>query len=259
MIPVVKDILRVKESVSAMEKLGYESIGEYGMLFRHFFIKREPGQFFNIHVFEENNPDIDRHLKFRDWMQTHLEDREAYEKLKINLASQFPNDIFGYVSGKDKFVESIDEKTGFDGIRAVLALKNQEWDAVRNFRQKYFFDLVPIVDPYTWTFKDKQHAHIILYKGIKIVGYAHIQFWPDKKAAMRIIVIDEPYRNQGFGSELLKICERWLKNQEIRILHVESRLTSYPFYKRHKYIEMSFDDPEGHETHPNDIAIGKVL
>jgi len=31
------------------------------------------------------------------------------------------------------------------------------------------------------------------------------------------------------------------------------------FYRQHGYIDMPFDDPEGHATLPPDIAIGKLL
>ncbi len=100
-IPVVKDILGVKESLPAMKQLGYESRGEFGMLFRHYFVKGRECRTFNVHVFEESNPEVDRHIKFRDWMRSHADDREAYQKLKTELALKFPNDIMSYCFGKD--------------------------------------------------------------------------------------------------------------------------------------------------------------
>lgn len=33
-----------------------------------------------------------------------------------------------------------------------------------------------------------------------MIGYAHIQLWPNHRAALRIIVIDESYRNHGLGA-----------------------------------------------------------
>jgi len=62
-------------------------------------------------------------------------------------------------------------------------------------------------DPYTWTFNNSQHVHFILYKGRNIIGYAHIQLWPESKAVLRIIMIDEPYRDKNMGSDFLKLCD----------------------------------------------------
>ncbi|OGT62778.1 MAG: GNAT family N-acetyltransferase [Gammaproteobacteria bacterium RIFCSPHIGHO2_12_FULL_45_12] len=258
-LPVVKNIVQVDQSNAAMEKLGYVAKGEFGMLFRRYFQKGGDNRTYNVHVYEEGNPEIERYLKFRDWMIAHSDDRDAYGDLKKELALKFPHDILSYVMGKDEFVASIDAKTGFDGIRVVQALTDREWQAVRQLRQKYFFDKVPISDPYTWTFKHADHVHFVLYKGSKIIGYAHIQLWPDKGSALRIIVIDEIYRNSGIGSDFLKICERWLKEQGVKILRIQSSPEAYRFYCKHAYIHMPFNDPDGYEGDPRDIEIGKNL
>ncbi|MFI4938719.1 MAG: GNAT family N-acetyltransferase [Candidatus Berkiellales bacterium] len=254
-IPVVHDIVAVDTATKNMEKLGFVAKGEYGMLFRRYFQKEE----FNIHVFEDGNPVIERHLKFRDWMRTHPEDRDAYAKLKEDLALQYPNDILSYCFAKDAFVASIDAKTGFNGLHIVKALTPREWESVRNFRQKYFFDKVPISDPYTWTFDHQDHLHFVLYQGAKIIGYAHIQLWPESRAALRIIVIDESLRNRGAGGEFLNRCERWLKQQGVRVLHTQSSPAAHPFYLKYSYTKMPFNDPDGHEGYPQDIDMGKML
>lgn len=258
-VPVVTNILRVSEDVSAMEQLGYEAKGEYGIPFRRYFQKGRSQRTHNVHVFEKGNPDIDRHLKFRDWMRMHIKDRDAYAVLKTELALQYPNDMMSYCLGKDSFIADIDAKTGFDGLRMVQALTDREWQAARHFRQKYFFGRVPIEDPYTWTFKDSQHVHFILYKGVKIIGYAHIQLWSENRAAMRIIVIDKPYRNKGIGGEFLKLCERWLSHQNRDILLIQSSPDAYKFYCNHGYMRMPFNDPDGYETDSRDIEVGKRL
>jgi GrpB-like predicted nucleotidyltransferase (UPF0157 family) len=174
-LPVVKDLLQVDHAIPAMEKLGYEAKGEFGIPFRRYFQKAKNNRTHNVHIFEQGNPEIDRHLKFRNWMQLHVNDLLLYGKLKAELALKFPHDIDNYCLGKDAFITDIDTKTGFDGLRIVSALTDREWESVRRLRQKYFFDRVPIDDPYIWTFKNPQHVHFILYKGTNIIGYAHIQ------------------------------------------------------------------------------------
>ena len=105
----------------------------------------------------------------------------------------------------------------------------------------------------------KEHCHFVLYKEGKIIGYAHIQYWPQQVAALRIIVIDEQERNQGYGAHLLKFCEQTLEREGIKVLKTESRADVIGFYKTQGYCEMPFDDPEGHPTHENDTALGKNL
>lgn len=259
MLPVVKNILEVDQAADAMKKLGYEEKGECGVPFRRYFQKGGDLRTHNVHIFEEGNPEIDRHIKFRDWMRTHSDDRDAYGTLKTELALKYPNDIINYCLGKDAFVTDIDTKTGFDGLRIVQALTNREWGSARYFRQHYFFNLISVADPYTWTFDHPQHKHFILYQGTAIVGYAHIQLWPERRAAMRIIVIDEPCRNKGIGSDFLKLCERWLSSQGMIKLHIESSPEAYQFYCQNGYIEMPFNDPDDNKSHPRDIAMGKIL
>lgn len=259
LLPVVKNILQVDQSTAAMQQLGYEARGESGMLFRRYFPKGGDLRTHNVHAYEEGNPEIERYVKFRDWMIAHPEDREAYGKLKKELALKYPHDILGYCMGKDEFVASIDAKTGFEGGRVVQALTDREWETVRLLRQKYFFDKVPISDPYTWSFNHADHVHLVLYKGSNIVGYSHIQLWPDKRAALLMMVIDEGYRNSGVGGGFLKICERWLKEQGIKILNIQSSPEAYRFYCKHAYIHMPFNDPHGYKGDPQDIEIGKNL
>jgi ribosomal protein S18 acetylase RimI-like enzyme len=132
-------------------------------------------------------------------MRSHEEDRQAYGKLKENLALKYPNDIMSYCLGKEAFIAEIDTKAGWNGLRIVKALTEREWAAVRRVRQEFFFDDLNILDPYTWTFTHQGHIHFVLYKGAAIIGYVHLQLWPDERAALRIIGIDEAYRNNGIG------------------------------------------------------------
>ncbi len=256
-LPVVKDIREVDRANVAMERLGYQARGEYGMAFRRFFQKGGDIWTHNVHVYEEGDPEIARYLAFRDWMCSHEEDARNYEKLKLELAAKFPEDRFKYSFGKDAFVASVDAKDGYDGWRLVQALTDREWTQVNALRQKYFFKGKE--DPYTWTFTHKDHIHFVFYKNADIIGYVHLQLLPEKNAILRIIVIDENYRNLGWGSHVLSLCERWLYHQGYKNLFLHSRHDVAPYYRVNGYLEMSFVDPAIPEVDPGDIAMGKVL
>jgi GNAT superfamily N-acetyltransferase len=150
-------------------------------------------------------------------------------------------------------------KREHDQIRLVKCVHDNEWDFTKKLRNKYFFDPLAIKDLYTWTFDHKEHAHFILYQDDTMTGYAHIQLWPDHRAALRIIVIDEPYKNHGLGSKFLNLCERWLNKKDIKSLHVEARPDTIQFYRKNDYIEMPFNDPRGEPPCVHDLAMGKML
>lgn len=212
-IPVVNNILEVDKANDNMLALGYEVKGEAGMLFRRFFQK----QGFNIHVYDKGTDDIERYLKFRDWMRINNEDREAYAKLKKDLALKYPNDLLNYCFAKDIFVAAIDLKTGFNGMRVVKALTPYEWKTVKEFRQEYFHNELKMDDPYESTFEHKDHVHLVLYESNEVIGYVHIQFCSNQKAAIRVMIINELYKNQNIENNFLKICEKWLSHQNIEM------------------------------------------
>ncbi|WP_068471069.1 GNAT family N-acetyltransferase [Candidatus Protochlamydia phocaeensis] len=135
----------------------------------------------------------------------------------------------------------------------------QEKETAQRFRQRHFFDRLASKDPYAWTFNQEGHAHLMLYKKGRMIGYAHLQYWPGYRAALRMIVIDEKERKRGYGSSLLKSCEQKLKEERIKILQTEAAPDAIEFYRSLGYTEMPFDDPEKHPSDERDIPLGKKL
>jgi GrpB-like predicted nucleotidyltransferase (UPF0157 family)/GNAT superfamily N-acetyltransferase len=261
MILVIKDPEKVTQQ---LESLGFKSKGEYNIPMRLYFNRFE-GIDTNLHVYEDNHPEIELNLLFRDYLRDHPEMREEYASLKENLLKdsasfEKKNSMFtGYNLGKDSFIRKVLKAGNFNRIRIMKCTHYAEWETAKQLRNKYFFDPLSISDPYTWTFDHPEHVHLILYQGVEIIGYAHIQFWPEHRAALRIIVIDEKYRQQKLGSQFLQLCEQWLKKQGIKTLHDEARPNVVSFYRKNGYTEMPFEDPSGEPPSPNDIAMGKRL
>lgn len=265
--PVIDMIVVVKDpemAIQPLEALGFKYKGEYNIPLR-FYFNRSEGVVANLHVYEAGHPEIELNILFRDYLREDREARDTYAKLKNDLLREKSsyeknNSLFtGYNLGKDAFIRKILQAAGFNRIRICKCTHYAEWEAAKLLRNKYFFDPLSISDPYTWTFDHQEHAHLILYQGVDIVGYAHIQFWPDKKAALRIFVIDEKDQQQGLGSQFLQFCEHWLKRQGIKSLHDEARPNVVGFYRKNGYVEMPFEDPSGEPPSPHDIAMGKML
>ena len=107
----VREVERLDERGSEMAGLGYEARGEFGLPGRRFFAKDTDGQrTHQIHAYATGNPELERHLAFRDYMISHPEDARAYGRLKEELARRFPTDIVGYMDGKDAFIKEMERK-----------------------------------------------------------------------------------------------------------------------------------------------------
>ena len=61
----------------------------------------------NLHVFSDGCPEIDRMLRFRDWLRTDQADRELYEQTKRELAAREWTYIQDYADAKTLVVEEI--------------------------------------------------------------------------------------------------------------------------------------------------------
>lgn len=108
----VKKITKVDEQNAVMETLDYEAMGELGIPGRRYFRKHNAAgvRTHHIHAFEAGSVEVKRHLAFRDYMIAHPEDAQKYSELKRVLAKKYPQDIYGYMDGKDGFIREMERK-----------------------------------------------------------------------------------------------------------------------------------------------------
>jgi GrpB-like predicted nucleotidyltransferase (UPF0157 family) len=108
---VVTEIDRIDGYNHQMATLGYTPRGEHGIPGRRYFSKdTQYTRTYHFHIYQAGNPEIDRHLKFRDHLIFHSDDAQAYSQLKIDLAKIFPEDVDQYTEAKSVFIRRIDEK-----------------------------------------------------------------------------------------------------------------------------------------------------
>jgi len=106
LMPVVRDIEKVTMFNPAMIELGYEPKGEFDILGRRYFAKGgDDHRTHHVHTYAPDNPEVKRHLDFRDYLMAHPAEAQFYASLKAELAQQFPHDTFGYMAGKDSFIK----------------------------------------------------------------------------------------------------------------------------------------------------------
>ena len=93
------------DSSHRLENLGYESMGEMGIPGRRYFRKGGYYRSHQIHAFQSGDPNLDRHLAFRDYLTAHKNIANEYGQLKFNIAKECSDDIDKYWKTKDPFIK----------------------------------------------------------------------------------------------------------------------------------------------------------
>ncbi len=96
-----------EDRVATMERFGFEYRGEYGIPGRRYF---SDGHSRHVHAFLADNPEVQRHLLFRDYLRAHPADAARYAALKRDLAERYKDDHAGYTEAKAPFIEAVIER-----------------------------------------------------------------------------------------------------------------------------------------------------
>ena len=110
--PLIDVVLVVADSsdesayVPELEAAGYVLRIREPDWFEHRLFKG-PDTNVNVHTFSEGCEEIERMIAFRDWLRTHDEDRELYERAKRELAARDWKYVQNYADAKSAVVEEI--------------------------------------------------------------------------------------------------------------------------------------------------------
>lgn len=113
--PVIDILLVVKDSsdesayVPALEKAGYLLRIREPEWFEHRLFKG-PDTDINLHVFSLGAEEIDRMLRFRDWLRSQEADRKKYARVKRRLAKKKWRHIQNYADAKSSIIREIMER-----------------------------------------------------------------------------------------------------------------------------------------------------
>lgn len=108
MIGIVKNISNVDLFNDTMHSLGYDVAGEWGIKGRRLFRKGGENRTHHIHFYQADNPQIERHLIFRDYLRCHPEEVARYSRFKEALAERFDN-TSEYSPAKKDFVTKMEQ------------------------------------------------------------------------------------------------------------------------------------------------------
>jgi GrpB-like predicted nucleotidyltransferase (UPF0157 family) len=92
--------------VPALEAAGFEFAIREPEWFEHRLFRGVDPKV-NLHTFSADCDEIGRMLAFRDWLRTHPEDRELYEREKRRLAEQSWSTVQDYADAKTEVVRQI--------------------------------------------------------------------------------------------------------------------------------------------------------
>ncbi len=106
---VVPDSSDEPSYVPPLEAAGYRLVIREPDWYQHRVFKG-PDTDVNLHVFSPGCVEIERMLLFRDWLRSHPEDRERYQRAKRELASKDWKYVQNYADAKTAVVEEIIER-----------------------------------------------------------------------------------------------------------------------------------------------------
>ena len=115
--PIIDIVLIVPDSadeatyVPQLEAAGYRLHIREPDWHQHRLLKG-PDTDVNLHVFSRGSVELERMVGFRDWLRTHPEDRELYERTKRELAARTWRHVQHYADAKTAVVEEIIARAG---------------------------------------------------------------------------------------------------------------------------------------------------
>jgi len=113
--PIIDILLVVADAsdelayVSDLELLGYTLRIREPDWFQHRLL-RGPNSDINLHVFSENTSEVQRMLRFRDWLLKNDSDKQKYKNEKRRLAQQIWQYVQDYADAKTAVIQEIMER-----------------------------------------------------------------------------------------------------------------------------------------------------
>ncbi len=111
MMAVVKSIEDLDVLNREFEALGYDCMGENGIVGRRFYAKGGDERTYHLHVYQLNDLDnTERHVALCDYLKEHKEEAKEYSDLKSRLAAEYSDDPEGYCEAKSAYVKELESR-----------------------------------------------------------------------------------------------------------------------------------------------------
>lgn len=103
-------LVEIENKIEALNRAGYDYISKYEaeLPMRRYFVKASvDGLRVHVHGVEIDSPIWRAHLSFRDALRADAILRDAYQALKLKLATQFAHDKAAYTEAKAPFIQGV--------------------------------------------------------------------------------------------------------------------------------------------------------
>jgi len=103
----VRAVERLDDLNEAMKEIAYQPRGEFGIAGRRYYPKGGDGRTHHVHAFAVGDPQIEKHIAFRDYLRSHPAAVAEYAAVKQAASAAHETDPEGYVAFKQGFVEQM--------------------------------------------------------------------------------------------------------------------------------------------------------
>ena len=106
---VIKGYSFLKDVINKLDTIGYQYEGNLGIEGREAFsyTGKEHLLTHHLYVCTENSRELERHIRFREYLRHHPKIAKEYSRVKEEAARLFPNDIDKYIEYKSPLIEKI--------------------------------------------------------------------------------------------------------------------------------------------------------
>lgn len=113
LLPVFDSTAAADAAQDAVEALGYEWMGAYGLPGRRYARRDDPQsgkRLIHAHSYPQGHADITRHLAFRDALKENPALRAGYTSVKAHCAARHPDGGAGYSTCKSDWIKAVEAK-----------------------------------------------------------------------------------------------------------------------------------------------------
>jgi len=148
----VKSLKHFDQHKEALENIGYEYKGEYGIEGRRYCVLYNPEKteaYVHLHVFEDGHQEINKHLNFRDHLRANADDRTLYQTHKRKLIED-KTPRASYSEAKHEVITEIQKRANSKGphkkVLAIHGAAEGNKNTVTFLREQYSGKDLEIVD-----------------------------------------------------------------------------------------------------------------
>jgi len=104
---IIESAADLPAAIARLSGIGYLYEGDLGIVGRYAFKAPASDPAHHLYVCAKNDPELQRHLMFRNYLRKHPELARSYGELKRRAAQQAGSDRVAYADAKRFFVEGI--------------------------------------------------------------------------------------------------------------------------------------------------------